>query len=106
MLQRGNGATGQRGRGEPFLYPVAPLPRCPVAPLLVLLTAALLATPAARPQSETVGDPIHAAWQHALPGTIALAIAPDGRRVAALEASGRIRCFDADGNLVWTAVAE
>jgi hypothetical protein len=46
------------------------------------------------------------AWQQSLPGTIALAMAPDGTRVATLEASGRIRCFDAEGNLAWTAVAE
>jgi hypothetical protein len=73
----------------------------------MLLAVLTIAAPAARPQSETTaGDPIHAAWQQALPGMIALAMAPDGARVAALEASGRLRCFDAEGNLAWTAAAE
>jgi hypothetical protein len=72
-------------------------------------TAAVLAVavgaPAGRGQEPLPTGPLAPAWAEPAPGVVAVAIAPDGTRVAVVDRAGVLRCYNAGGARLWTASA-
>jgi hypothetical protein len=76
-------------------------------PLLASLAGCLLllgVASGAGSQSEGRSDPLGAAWSRPVRGVIALAVSPEGQRALSCDGSGRLRCYDEGGGLLWERV--
>lgn len=72
------------------------------AGIVLALLSALLTAAGASSQPAPPREPLSSLWRRAVPGVVEVAVSTDGSRTFTADGQGRLSCFDAAGEPLWT----